>query len=74
MANLVAEAVAGVVAGAAAGLGAAVADLRMEDFSRICLRNQGSGGVVDIPESVVKEGVGVIVYQDQHGGDNQVFR
>ena len=64
----------------------------MGDFSRVCLRNCGSGGVVDVPASKVTNsfsnkvlrfsydtrphqaevGVQLIVYGDQHGGENQV--
>jgi len=45
----------------------------MGDFSRVCLRNCGSGGVVDVPASEAEAGVQLIVYGDQHGGENQVF-
>ena len=67
----------------------------MGDFSRVCLRNCGSGGVVDVPASEVtytfistwtrvlefddrnphqaEAGVQLIVYGDQHGGENQVI-
>ena len=40
-------------------------------LKRISLRCVGSGGVVDLPG--YKEDTEVLVYGDQHGGDNQAF-
>ena len=42
-------------------------------MSRVYLMCSGSGGVVDVPESNARAGVGLLVYGHHHGGDNQVF-
>jgi len=40
----------------------------------VILRNVGSGGVVDIAESDIEARNQLDVYEDQHGGDNQLWK
>ena len=42
-------------------------------MSRVYIVSSGSGGVVDVPGSNLENEVQLLVYDHNHGGDNQVF-